>query len=283
LVAALAQTGDEVAEKIGAASDGVAQRFAKGVGDIESSLAVVGDTLSRGFDDHSSSVVQRIEALGLRLSQTIGGENDRLATRLADVSGRLEETLSTQGGALDATLADSAERLAARVREHVEGARTVFEDAESQLNALLSAAHQVARDDFAARGQALHENLTRDLSQTAVQLGEHANAVQERFAAVAVDAVSAIGVQGDRVTETLAERLRAFEQIVLTRAPRSRPRDGPRAPMCNRRSPNRSPPSKTLSPSAPATRRTASANMATAWPARWRTTRRFRANGHDGE
>ncbi len=73
-----------------------------------------------------------------------------------------------------------------------------------------------ARDDFTARGQALHENLTRDLSQTAPQLGEHASAVQERFAAVAVDAVSAIGVQGDRVTETLAERLRAFEQLVLT-------------------------------------------------------------------
>ncbi|MFY9834671.1 MAG: apolipoprotein acyltransferase, partial [Methylocystis sp.] len=216
LVATLARSGDDAAQKIGAATDNVAQRFSMGVGEIETKLAVVGDTLSRGFDEHSAGVVERIEALGLRLSQTIGGENDRLATRLADVSGRLEQTLSAQGGALDATLADSAERLAARVREHVEGARTVFEDAESQLNALLSAAHQVARDDFAARGQALHENLTRDLSQTALQLGEHANAVQERFAAVAVDAVSAIGVQGDRVTETLAERLRAFEQIVLT-------------------------------------------------------------------
>ena len=136
LLAALAQSGDDAAQKIGAATDNVAQRFAKGVGEIETKLAVVGDTLSRGFDEHSSGVVQRIEALGQQLSQTIGGENDRLATRLADVSGRLEQTLSTQGGALDATLADSAERLAARVREHVEGARTVFEDAETQLDGL---------------------------------------------------------------------------------------------------------------------------------------------------
>ncbi len=140
----------------------MAQRFANGVGEIEAKLSVVGDTLSRNFDDHSASVVQRIEALGLQLSQTIGGENDRLATRLADVSGRLEQTLTTQGGALDATLAESAERLAARVREHVEGARTVFEYAESQLAALLSAAHRVARDDFAgARPGAARESDAR--------------------------------------------------------------------------------------------------------------------------
>ena len=209
----------------------MAQRFANGVGEIEAKLSVVGDALSRNFDDHSASVVQRIEALGLQLSQTIGGENDRLATRLADVSGRLEQTLTTQGGALDATLAKSAERLAARVREHVEGARTVFESAEGQLAALLSAAHRVARDDFQARGQALHENLTRDLSQTAAQLGEHASAVQERFAAVAGDAVSAIGVQGDRVSETLAERIRAFEQIGADPGRRNRRAgDRPRRP-----------------------------------------------------
>ena len=132
LVATLARSGDDAAQKIGAATDGVAQRFAKGVGEIETKLAVVGDTLSRGFDEHSSGVVERIEALGLRLSQTIGGENDRLATRLADVSGRLEQTLSAQGGALDATLAEfrrAARRAGARAcrrrADRVRGRREV--------------------------------------------------------------------------------------------------------------------------------------------------------------
>ena len=125
LLAAVTQSGDDAAQKIGAATDNVARRFATGVGEIETKLAVVGDQLSRGFDaaGHSSGVVQRIEALGQQLSQTIGGENDRLATRLADVSGRLEQTLSTQGGAVDATLANSAERLAARVGASMSKAR----------------------------------------------------------------------------------------------------------------------------------------------------------------
>ena len=39
--------------------------------------------------------------------------------------------------------------------------------------------------------------------------------MQERFAATAGDAVVAIAVQGERVNETLSDRLKAFEDTVL--------------------------------------------------------------------
>ncbi len=132
---------------------------------------------------------QHADAFERNFSRTTSGAIDHAEARTEALRGSLEAIRV----AVDETLSSNIAETQARF-EHA---------AEAAINGLL------------AQTATIDHNFVATTSQAADSISQRVTDAHKRFAQVASEAIAAIGVHGDRVNETLAERLDAFEATML--------------------------------------------------------------------
>ena len=190
----------------------MAETRAKTLGDLLDAIRVAVDaTLNRNvaatreqFETATASAIgafeaksqQQIEALSQHadafernFSRTTAGAIDHAEARTEALRGSLEAIRV----AVDETLSSNIAETQARFEQA----------AEAAINGLL------------AQTATIDHNFVATTSQAADSISQRVTDAHKRFSQVASEAIAAIGVHGDRVNETLAERLDAFEATML--------------------------------------------------------------------
>ena len=224
----LASTSAHLAEAVSAAGARVTSSLGARSEEIRLALEKAGDGFDSTLSSHGARMIDTLARTGDEVAEKIAGASDTLSQRLGEgldeanrkltLSG---ETLISDFAARGSSVIEKFEAVGSTFNDSIgvqaESALAAFEGAESRLVSLMESAEARAREEIDERSHALQAALTQSLSESAAALSEQVESMQQRFFAVASDAVSAIGVHGDRLNETLADRLQYFEQVAVTR------------------------------------------------------------------
>jgi hypothetical protein len=224
----LASTSAHLAEAVSAAGARVTSSLGSRSEEIRLALEKAGDGFDVTLSSHGARMIDTLTRTGDEVTEKIAGASDTLSRKLGDgldeASRKLTlsgETLISDFAARGSSVIEKFEAVGSTFNDSIgaqaESALAAFEGAESRLVALMEDAETRAREEIDERSRALQAALSHSLSESAAALSEQVDSMQQRFFAVASDAVSAIGVHGDRLNETLADRLHYFEQVAVVR------------------------------------------------------------------
>ena len=198
IVARLASTSDNVTQRLTAATEAITGQISTRIDEIDSRLKSTGEALVSELTDRGDDVAARIDATGLRIADTISARGLDFAERIAETGDRIENTITVSGGELEERFNTTGERISSLISER---ANTVYD------------LFHTSGHELAAQLQTHHGQLTDHLEREVVDL-------TSRFAASAEDAISAISIHSDRVSEHLSDRLLAFESTVVAQGGR---------------------------------------------------------------
>lgn len=198
IVNRLAETGDGVTAKLTNATDEISTHIGARIAEIDDRLKTTGDALVADLTGRGNDVAARIEETGAHIADTISSRGNDLADRLAETGERIENTITVHGGELETRISTTGEQITTLISERANAVYDLFHTSGHEL---------------ASQLENHHLQLSEHLEREVVEL-------TGRFAASAEDAITAIGVHADRVTEHIADRLQAFEGTVLTQGAR---------------------------------------------------------------
>ena len=198
IVARLASTSDNVTQRLTAATEAITGQISTRIDEIDSRLKSTGEALVSELTDRGDDIAARIDATGLRIADTISARGLDFAERIAETGDRIENTITVSGGELEERFNTTGERISSLISER---ANTVYD------------LFHTSGHELAAQLQTHHGQLTDHLEREVVDL-------TSRFAASAEDAISAISIHSDRVSEHLSDRLLAFESTVVAQGGR---------------------------------------------------------------
>ena len=198
IVARLASTGDNVTQRLTAATEAITGQLGTRIDEIDSRLKSTGEALVSELTDRGDDVAARIDATGLRIADTISARGLDFAERIAETGDKIEHTITVSGGELEERFNTTGERISSLISER---ANTVYD------------LFHTSGHELATQLQTHHVQLTDHLEREVTDL-------TNRFAASAEDAISAISVHSDRVSEHLSDRLLAFESTVVAQGGR---------------------------------------------------------------
>lgn len=213
----LSEAGSDVVARMNDSSDVLSLRFSQGVDDAARKLYENGEALTEVFVAQGEAIVQRFEGLGSSLTDSLTQQGESLTLQLAQAHDVIHETIATRGGELEQSLAQTSNRLLTGVGAQIDEAQELFEKSEARLLNLMEQSQEQAKVSFEQRSQLLGQTLTESLTLSAAALVEQVDSVKERFFSVASEAVSAIGVHGDQMSEAIVGSLQQFEDVALRR------------------------------------------------------------------
>ena len=212
---ALSQHADSFQQNFVAAtadSVGMAETRAKTLGDSLDAIRVAVDaTLNRNvaatrehFETATASAIGAFEAKSQQQIDALSQHADAFERNFA----------RTTSGAID-----HAEARTEALRGSLEAIRVAVDETLSsniaETQARFEQAAEAAINGLLAQTATIDHNFVATTSQAADSISQRVTDAHKRFAQVASEAIAAIGVHGDRVNETLAERLDAFEATML--------------------------------------------------------------------
>ncbi|NBV95087.1 MAG: apolipoprotein acyltransferase, partial [Methylocystaceae bacterium] len=213
----LSEAGSDVVARMNDSTDVLSQRLSEGADEAARKLYENGEGLTQAFTAQAEAIVERFEGLGSSLTDALHQQGESLTSQLAQTHNAIHETISVRGGELGQSLAETANRVLTGVGAHINEAQELFEQSESRLLNLVEQSQQQAKVGFEERSLLLGQTLTESLSLSATALVEQVDSVKERFFSVASEAVSAIGIHGDRMGESIVGSLKQFEDVALRR------------------------------------------------------------------
>ncbi len=198
IVNRLAETGDDVTAKLTNATDDITTHIGARIAEIDDRLKTTGEALVADFTGRGQDVATRIEETGAHIADTISSRGKDLADRLAETGERIENTITVHGGELETRISTTGDQVTTLISERANAVYDLFHTSGHEL---------------ASQLENHHLQLSEHLEREVVEL-------TGRFATSAEEAITAIGVHADRVTEHIADRLQAFEGTVLTQGAR---------------------------------------------------------------
>ena len=198
IVNRLAETGDGVTAKLTNATDDISTHIGARIAEIDDRLKTTGEALVADLTGRGNDVAARIEETGAHIADTISSRGNDLADRLAETGERIENTITVHGGELETRISTTGDQITTLISERANAVYDLFHTSGHEL---------------ASQLENHHLQLSEHLEREVVEL-------TGRFATSAEEAITAIGVHADRVTEHIADRLQAFEGTVLTQGAR---------------------------------------------------------------
>ena len=220
-----AALANQVSESFSKLSEGLASQavglkttLATANEDIDKTFAARTRTATELLESSSEGVATRITDAVERLSENLALHGVGLNTALSAAGERIDhvfatrthagvEAMESSSAALSSRIDESVGRLSQDLLLHSVGLETAVTSATDRIEQTLGEKSRSAVESLEKSGEHIVHRLTTQSFQ-----------IYDRFTAAATDAVSAIGTHSDRVNETLADRIGAFETTFATRA-----------------------------------------------------------------
>eukprot|EP01037_Dinobryon_pediforme_P013368 gene13368-13483_t len=163
--------------------------------------------ITRTTEQSSAIVRMQSDALATTYQQAVQNAITSLAVQ--------SDELGTQLATFDAKLRETTDHSTSALRDTTEQSTSAMQMHSDAFHAQYRQTVETAINIFADQGEAFNNKFINTAEHALSSFTEQTGALDQKFAQTASDAIAAIGVHGDRVNETLVDRLNTFEDAVL--------------------------------------------------------------------